>query len=172
MFDISKLINVEFYDKTFSETITLLNLQEQYSHTNLDLYMYNNNLSAKRYSSIIAKMFTKIANNKIEIIDFLSKYEEQGNGKVLLMNLLKCIIIINSDYPIKTIWGWISPQDFNHWDKLLHIYSSLNKYAYEFNIPITVKFRLKDNIAIEYFLTHKNLYESIGIYFYCDIIFP
>lgn len=158
IFDTSIVNSKKFFNKTnYGNTITYAKsygMLPYYKYLDLEMYSDENRFQP------IAQIYTAVSNHQLYIIDFISIHENCGNGKQLLKNLVKCIKIIDPFYRINTINGFFSNVDFERWDKLIHIYSSVEP---------SLKFTLQCNCTIKNFLINMEKYKEEDIKFNIDL---
>lgn len=148
---------------------TVINRITEYPNlTRLYLSAELGKLQASKESRSLAYIFTEIKDNSVYIVDFLSRYENLGNGKKLFFILLDYIFQINKHYHIEKISGFISKFDFDHWSKLFHFYGSLNDYVKYVYPMLELDFRLRkyeiENLKKEIYLhTNEDIYFDIFI---------
>lgn len=166
IFDISILNNISFHNQFSCGDVTVFGSLIDYPNkVAFDLYAYKGNLTQKPLARNIAVIYTEIKDNFIYIIDSFSQTEDSKNGRKMFYDLLKCIILVNKVYHISKIWGFLSPYDFNHWDKLLHFYSNFDKYVSSQNdIPVKLNFKLR-KYTIQEFISNMDKYKYENIYF-------
>lgn len=98
------------------------------SHAKLKIEMHTvdeNKFLSELYFDIIKSGFFQ-KNDYIYFWHFYSKYQNHGNGKKMLEFFDQAIDIIkhNSYTKIKFIAGELTYLDYEHWDKLVYMYSS------------------------------------------------
>lgn len=86
-------------------------------------------LFQKQSSSQVASIKTIYDSDKKELVicDFLSNVENRGFGSILLRNVIE----LGKQFDCKTITGKLSSVDYDHFDKLKHLYE---KFNFEVNI--------------------------------------
>lgn len=166
LFDINILKNISFHNQfSYGDVTVFGSLIDYPNRVAFDLYAYKGNLTQKPLDRSIAVIYTEIKDNFIYIIDSFSQTEDSKNGRKMFYNLLECIILLNKVYPISKIHGFLSPYDFDHWDKLLHFYSNLDKYVSSQNdIPVKLNFELR-KYTISEFVSAIDKHKNENIYF-------
>lgn len=166
IFDTSILKEISFHNQFGCDDVTVFGfLRDYWNRVSFDLYAYKGNLTKKPMDRSIAFIYTEIKNNSVYIIDVQSKIEDSGNGRKIFYDLLNCIILVNKVYPISKMYGFLSPEDFDHWDKLLYFYNSLDKYVTMQNdLPIKLDFKLREYIISD-LVINMNKYCNDRIYF-------
>lgn len=146
-----QLSSLTFVDNTcFGELATIISIGDNlFTHVNLEIYLRNDK---EKLSSIDICL----SNSNIQIMDFKSKYENQGIGKLLLKKFDFIVSTYLKCNGFSYITGMLSYRDYVRWDKLLYLYCT---YITNRKIIIDSKYEPRQ------FLKFKHKYKEKNVHF-------
>ncbi|PSA89328.1 hypothetical protein C6370_20420 [Bacillus atrophaeus] len=115
-------------DKDENDIIIIQNKREGYGGTDLDILIYQLT-EPIRTDFFLIKFLTQIRENNIYIQDIITYDDNTSKGYgTIAMNHLKKVAHAER----LPITGWISPEDMDHYDRLIHFYQK-NGFEVTFN---------------------------------------
>lgn len=167
LFNITDFSKIVFHD-IFScgEVTTFCSFNDYYPNKVIfDMYTYQGTLLYKPRKPSVGYINAEFRDNHIYIIDCRSIIENNGNGKKMFYNFLKCIISVNEAYPLSKMCGFLSPKDFDDWNKLFRFYRTLGEYIKtSTDLSINLDFQLRD-YSISKFTSNLERLQNERIYF-------
>lgn len=166
LFNIEDLRNISFEGDLGNHHIEICSVAKDFFQKVIfELKAYKIDFCGHRKGLSVAYIYADFCDNHVYIVDCRSKLENLGIGKEMFNILFQCIFVVNKTYPITKICGFLSPKDFDHWDKLIYFYGSLNEYIISNSkLPIRLDFRLR-KYTISDLLLNMTKYRNENIYF-------